>query len=55
MNKIVDCLTESQVDLLINHIDYLIEHKFVRREPELKEMFCDTVQMYADEIGRAHV
>jgi len=48
MSKIVNCLTESQTDLLIHHINYLIEHNFVRREPELQQIFCDTFQMYAD-------
>ncbi len=48
MNHKIQCLTESQVELILNHIDYLIEHNFVRREPETKEIFCDSCQMYAD-------
>jgi hypothetical protein len=48
MNKIIDCLSTSQVELLKCHIDYLIENKYVQREPIEGDAFSDTCQMYAD-------
>ena len=48
MNKIIDCLLASQVELLKSHIDYLIENNLVQRNPNEGEMFSDTCQMYAD-------
>ncbi len=47
MNKIIDCLSESQVELLKCHIDYLIENNFVQRE-QTNDMFSETCQMAFD-------
>ena len=49
MNKIIDCLTKSQVELFQSHINYLIDNKMIGRVPEQKgEMFSNTCQMYVD-------
>ena len=48
MNKKINCLTKSQVELTLNHIDYLIANNFIQRNPEGQHTFDDTYQMYAD-------
>jgi len=51
MNKVINCLTKSQVDFVMNHINYLIENNYVQRQPEINEPFSDTCQMYADVVS----
>ncbi len=50
MNKIIDCLTESQAELILNHIDYLIKNNYIELAPSEGHPldFANTHQVYAD-------
>lgn len=48
MNKKINCLTKSQVELTLNHINYLIDNKYIQSNPNGSETFDDTCQLYAD-------
>jgi len=49
MNKTINCLTQSQVELLRCHIDYLIEHNLVKLEDDTSDFVgYQTYQMAYD-------
>ena len=51
MNKVVDALTASQVELVKSHIHYLVAHKFILLTPEeSKSQFAGSYQHYGDPV-----